>query len=123
MEKDNIAHNLFYELIRISVGLDILIKVPSQTDWYMMYEMAKSQAILGICFNGVQKLYKEHPEAVVNLPFELEITIDKNNQIHDIQPRTFRGVDLFSKYHGRTMDWCSDLVEEMRELHEEEING
>ena len=62
-------------------------------------------------------------KAVVNLPFELEITIDKNNQIHDIQPRTFRGVDLFSKYHGRTMDWCSNLVEEMRGLHEEEING
>lgn len=62
-------------------------------------------------------------KAVVNLPFELEITIDKNNQIHDIQPRTFRGVDLFSKYHGRTMDWCSDLVEEMRGLYKENING
>lgn len=55
------------------MGLNVLIKVPSQTDWYMMYEMAKSQAILGICFNGVQKLYKEHPEAVVNLPFELRM--------------------------------------------------
>lgn len=55
------------------MGLDILIKVPSQTDWYMMYEMAKSQAILGICFNGVQKLYKEYPEAVVNLPSELRM--------------------------------------------------
>ena len=72
MEKEHI-HNLFYELIRISVGLDILIKVPSQTDWCMMYEMAKSQAILGICFNGVQKLYKEYPEAVVNLPCELRM--------------------------------------------------
>lgn len=62
-------------------------------------------------------------KAVVNLPFELEITIDKNNQIHDIQPRTFCGVDLFSKYHGRTMDWCSDLVVEMRELYKGNING
>ena len=62
-------------------------------------------------------------KAVINLPFKLEITIDKNNQIHDIQPRTFFGVDLFSKYHGRTMDWCSDLVEEMRGLYKENING
>lgn len=62
-------------------------------------------------------------KAVVNLPFALEITIDKNNQIHDIQPRTFFGVDLFSKYHGRTMDRCSDLVSEMHELYEENING
>lgn len=62
-------------------------------------------------------------KAVINLPFELEVTIDKNNQIHDIQPRTLLGIDLFSKYHGRTMDWCLELVDEMRELHKEQING
>lgn len=76
-----------------------------------------------ITTNKDAQVGQNQQKAVVNLPFELEITIDKNNQIHDIQPRTFLGVDLFSKYHGRTMDWCSDLVEEMRRLHEEKING
>lgn len=76
-----------------------------------------------ITTNKEAQVGKNQQKAVVNLPFELEVTIDKNNQIHDIQPRTFRGVDLFSKYHGRTMDWCADLVEEMRELREERING
>lgn len=76
-----------------------------------------------ITTNKEAQVGKNQQKAVVNLPFELEVTIDKNNQIHDIQPRTFRGVDLFSKYHGRTMDWCADLVEEIRELREERING
>ena len=76
-----------------------------------------------ITTNTEAQVGKNQQKVLVNLPFELEVTIDKNNQIHDIQPRTFRGVDLFSKYHGRTMDWCPDLVEEMRGLHEEEING
>lgn len=76
-----------------------------------------------ITTNKEAQVGKNQQKAVVNLPFELEVTIDKNNQIHDIQPRTFRGVDLFSKYHGRTMDWCANLVEEMRELREERING
>lgn len=76
-----------------------------------------------ITTNTEAQVGKNQQKAVVNLPFELEVTIDKNNQIHDIQPRTFRGIDLFSKYHGRTMDWCADLVEEMRELREERING
>lgn len=76
-----------------------------------------------ITTNKEAQVGKNQQKAVVNLPFELEVTIDKNNQIHDIQPRAFRGVDLFSKYHGRTMDWCADLVEEMRELREERING
>lgn len=76
-----------------------------------------------ITTNTDAQVGQNQQKAVVNLPFKLEITIDKNNQIHDIQPRTFLGVDLFSKYHGRTMDWCSDLVREMRELNESNING
>ena len=76
-----------------------------------------------ITTNKDAQVGQNQQKAVVNLPFELEITIDKNNQIHNIQPRTFLGVDLFSKYHGRTMDWCSDLVREMRELNESNING
>ena len=76
-----------------------------------------------ITTNKDAQVGQNQQKAVVNLPFELEITIDKNNQIHDIQPRTFFGVDLFSKYHGRTMDWCSDLVRQMRELNESNING
>lgn len=76
-----------------------------------------------ITTNKDAQVGQNQQKAVVALPFKLEITIDKNNQIHDIQPRTFFGVDLFSKYHGRTMDWCSDLVKEMRELNESNING
>lgn len=76
-----------------------------------------------ITTNKDAQVGQNQQKAVVDLPFKLEITIDKNNQIHDIQPRTFLGVDLFSKYHGRTMDWCSDLVREMRELNESNING
>ena len=76
-----------------------------------------------ITTNKDAKVGQNQQKVVVNLPFELKITIDKNNQIHDIQPRTFFGIDLFSKYHGRTMDWYSDLVEEIKELHKEKING
>ena len=76
-----------------------------------------------ILTNKDAQVGQHQQKLVVNLPFELEVTIDKNNQIHDIQPRSFFGVDLFSKYHGRTMDWCSDLVVEMRELYKGKING
>ena len=76
-----------------------------------------------ITTNEDTQVGQNQQKLVVSLPFKLEITIDKNNQIHDIQPRTFFGIDLFSKYHGRTMDWCSDLVEEMRNLYNAEING
>lgn len=52
----------------------------------------------------------------VNLPFSITIEIDKNNQIHDIHPRTAGDVDLFSKYHGRTCNWALNLVNEYETL-------
>lgn len=33
--------------------------------------------------------------------FAIEIRINRYNQIHDIQPRTFGDICLFDKYHGR----------------------
>lgn len=76
-----------------------------------------------ITTNKDAKVGQNQQKVIVNLPFEVEITINKNNQIHDIQPRTFFGIDLFSKYYGRTMDWYLDLINEMCELYNEKING
>lgn len=59
----------------------------------------------------------------VNLPFTLEVQIDKNKQIHDIQPREFAGMDLFSKYHGRPMECSVNLIQEMQNLYDEQNNG
>ena len=53
----------------------------------------------------------------LNEPFDLRVVINKNNQIHDIQPRTYMGIDLFSKYHGREYDYVNDLIFEMVNLH------
>ena len=70
-----------------------------------------------ITTNKDAQVGQNQQKVVVNLPFELKITIDKNNQIHDIQPRTYMGVDLFSKYHGREYNYVNDLVFEMVDLH------
>lgn len=48
---------LFYELIRISLGLaNKLSSTPSHKEWKALYDMAEKQSLIGICFAGVQKL-------------------------------------------------------------------
>lgn len=50
--------NLFFELIRVAIGTqETLSRPPSKTEWTALYDMAKKQALLGICFAGLQKLY------------------------------------------------------------------
>lgn len=48
---------LFFELIRVAIGNAVcLSNTPKAKEWQMLYEMAKKQSLVGICFAGVQRL-------------------------------------------------------------------
>lgn len=52
--------SLFIELIRVSLGLEErMTKSPTVEEWEGLYEMAKKHSVMGVCSNGVRKLYKE----------------------------------------------------------------
>lgn len=49
--------HLFYELIRVAIGTqDRLSHPPSAEEWKQLYDMAKKQSLVGVCFAGVQRL-------------------------------------------------------------------
>lgn len=49
--------DLFYQLIRVSIGAqDSLTRPPTAKEWQQLYDMAKKQSLVGVCFAGVQKL-------------------------------------------------------------------
>lgn len=48
---------IFFELIRVAIGTqEGLSRVPSAKEWQMLYDIAKKQSLVGICFAGVQRL-------------------------------------------------------------------
>lgn len=48
---------LFFELIRIAIGTqDTLSRAPSAKEWKLIYDIAKKQSLVGVCFAGVQRL-------------------------------------------------------------------
>lgn len=50
-------NRLFFELIQVAVGRKTcLSRLPSQKEWKQMYDFAKTQSVVGICFAGFQKL-------------------------------------------------------------------
>lgn len=53
----NDINKLFFELIRVAIGNAVCLShTPKAKEWQMLYEMAKKQSLVGICFAGVQKL-------------------------------------------------------------------
>lgn len=58
----NDINNLFFELIRVALGTqETLSRYPSAKEWKALYDMAKKQSLLGICFAGVQKTLSATP--------------------------------------------------------------
>lgn len=66
-------NQIFFELIRASIGLSQLTAKPSASEWKQLYDMAKKQSLVGICFKGLQQLYRNYPEQTVNIPMSLKM--------------------------------------------------
>ena len=50
---------LFFELMQVSVGqLDCVSRFPEPDEWRKFHDLAKQQAVLGICHHGVTKLFE-----------------------------------------------------------------
>lgn len=68
----------FFELIRVALGnADRLSHIPKE--WQMLYDMAKKQSLVGICFAGVQKALYSSPlkgedPSVIGMPEMLYLT-------------------------------------------------
>ena len=61
----------FFELIRVAIGHRVcLSRTPSADGWGELYAMAKKQAVVGMCFCGVQRLPKEQ---LVEMPVQLKM--------------------------------------------------
>lgn len=74
MNRTDSINDIFYRLIRISIGKDTDSPfVLSSQEWNSIYSIAKNQTLLGVCFVGIEWLYNNHPEVLLNLPKELKM--------------------------------------------------
>lgn len=65
---------LFRELLLISIGKrGSFSLVPTTEDWHGLFFLAKKQALLGVCFEGIQMVMDSHSEQLVNLPPNLRL--------------------------------------------------
>lgn len=60
--------SLFYQLIRVAIGnQDRLTRMPSNKEWKVVYEMAKKQSLIGVCFASLQKLGADADEGFARI--------------------------------------------------------
>lgn len=74
----------FFELLRVAIGTQKkLSRPPSSEEWKLIFEMAKKQSLVGVCFAGVQKLAEDdRPQGMLYLTWMgLAAKIQQRNEV------------------------------------------
>lgn len=74
---------LFFELIQVVCGnREGLSRVPTATEWMSLFQMSQKQALVGVCFYGIQCLPKEQqpPKGLLLQWFALAEQIKNRNR-------------------------------------------
>ena len=65
---------MVFDFLKYCLGeKDNMSNVVANIDWQQMYYFASKQAILGLCFEGVERLGREYPEELKQNPIEREL--------------------------------------------------
>ena len=81
--------SLFNEILQFAMGTrEKFSRIPTSKDWSIAYQQAVEQAVVGVCFCGIEQVYRQQPEMVANLPqplriqwFALSMEIKKRNML------------------------------------------
>lgn len=79
------TEQLFFDLIRVAVGNQVCLShTPSADEWGKLYDMAKKQSLVGVCFASVQKLVaqqQEPPEMLYLTWMGMAAKIQQRNEV------------------------------------------
>ena len=116
--------NSFFELIRVAIGHQVcLSRTPSADGWGELYAMAKKQAVVGMCFCGVQQLPKEQ---LVEMPVQLKLqwftlaeSVKKKNEV--MNRKCAEVYNALTKEGFRCVILKGQGVAELYEIRNEEL--
>lgn len=74
---------LFFQLLQVAVGQrEALYAVPTPTQWHGLFEMAKMQALVGVCADAIDKLPREQrpPKTITQKWAFMVVKIEQRNK-------------------------------------------
>ena len=66
--------SIIFDFLKYCLGAKgDMSKVVAEMDWRLLYEFASKQAMLGVCFDGIERLGKEYPEVLRQNPIGRDV--------------------------------------------------
>jgi hypothetical protein len=91
-------------------GKDNMSNVVADIDWQQLYSFASKQAILGLCFDGIERLGKEYPEELKLNPIGRELLMSWMGKVQQIRRQNVKvngvAAKLYSKFREDGLRCC-----------------
>lgn len=81
-------------------GKDNMSNVVANIDWQQLYSFASKQAILGLCFEGIERLGKEYPEELKQNPIERNLLMAWMGKAQQIRRQNMKVNVVASKLYS-----------------------
>ena len=101
----------FFAFLRYSLrGKGNISNVVANMDWQELYSFAFKQAILGLCFDGIERLGKEYPEELKQNPIGRELLMTWMGAAQQIRRQNVKvngvAAKLYSKFREDGLRCC-----------------
>ena len=94
-------HQAFFLFLRYSLGDKVdMSMVVANMDWRQLYTFVSKQAILGICFDGIERLGEEYPEELKKNPIERDLLMTWMSKAQQIRRQNMKMNAVASKLYS-----------------------
>ena len=92
---------LIFEFLRYSLGNEVdMSGVVAGMNWQRLYGFASKQALLGLCFDGIERLGKEYPEELKRNPIDRNLLMTWMGAAQQIRRQNMKVNGVASKLYS-----------------------
>ena len=102
---------MIFDFLKYYLGeKDNMSNVVANIDWRQLYSFASKQAILGLCFNGIERLGKEYPDELKQNPIGKNLLLTWMGKAQQIRRQNMKvnavAAKLYSKFRVDGLRCC-----------------
>ena len=103
--------NNIFTILQFCLGYkENISNVVARMDWQELYSFASKQALLGLCFEGIERLGKEYPEELKQNPIGRELLMNWMGKAQQIRRQNMKvngvAAKLYSKFRKDGLRCC-----------------
>ena len=115
MEDVSLLHirinDMIFDFLKYCLGVkDNMSNVVADIDWQQLYSFASKQALLGLCFDGIERLGKEYPKELKLNPIGRELLMTWMGKAQQIRRQNMKvnavAGKLYSKFREDGLRCC-----------------